>query len=95
MPREYKFYIYIMASKSGTLYTGVTNNLTSRVAQHKEGKIEGFSKKYGCNKLVYCEEYRYIREAIEREKQMKKWRRQKKVDLIRQINPGWKDLSDG
>lgn len=83
-----------MASESGTLYIGVTNNLTARVIQHKEGKIEGFSKRYGCKKLVYYENYNQIYDAIAREKQLKKWRRKKKEFLIRKLNPHWKDLSE-
>ncbi len=81
-----------MSSSSGTLYIGMTNNLLRRVEEHKEGKIEGFSKKYSCNKLVYYEEYQYVSDAIKREKQLKKWGRKKKIDLIKRINPHWKDL---
>lgn len=69
--RKYQFFVYIMASSRGTLYTGVTNSLKARVIQHKEGKIEGFSKRYGCNKLVYYEEHQYIFNAIAREKEVK------------------------
>ena len=90
--REYNFYVYIMASFSGTLYIGMTNNLIRRVNEHKEGKIEGFSKKYYCNKLVYYEHSQYIYNAIEREKEIKKWRREKKQDLIKTTNPHWKDM---
>lgn len=87
------FYIYIMGSKSGTLYIGVTNSLERRVSEHKHGLIEGFSKKYGCNKLVYLEHVPDIDAAIVREKQLKNWRREKKEALIRKANPTWKDLS--
>ena len=89
-----KYFTYIMASTSGTLYTGVTDNLIRRVTEHKEGKIVGFSKKYSCKKLVYYETYKYIYSAINREKQIKKWRREKKENLIRTLNPGWQDLFD-
>ena len=82
-----------MASESGTLYLGVTNNLERRVCEHKSDLIEGFSKKYQCHRLVYFEEYEKIDQAIEREKQVKKWNRSKKESLINRINPGWKDLS--
>ena len=92
LKREYNFYVYIMASPSGTLYTGVTNSLKRRVAEHKEGKIKGFSQKYDCKKLIYYEHYKYIYNAIEREKELKKWRREKKQDLIKSINPHWNDL---
>lgn len=94
MPKkEYHFYIYIMASSSGTLYVGMTNNLERRVAEHKEKKIEGFSKRYSCGKLVYYEHHQYIYNAIAREKEIKGWRREKKQELIRTINPHWNDLS--
>ena len=87
------YYIYFMASGSGTLYLGVTNNLKRRVYEHKEGAVEGFSKKYGCEKLVFFEEFTNIKDAIRREKQLKSWRREKKEVVIRQLNPGWRDLS--
>ena len=82
-----------MASESGTLYLGVTNNLKRRAYEHKEKIVEVFSKKYGCNKLVYFEEFSGIKDAIQREKQIKNWRREKKEVVIRQSNPGWRDLS--
>lgn len=72
MPRkEYNFYVYIMASSSGTLYVGVTNDLARRVTEYKEGKIEGFTKKYSCKKLVYAERHQYIHNALEREKEIR------------------------
>jgi putative endonuclease len=81
-----------MASPSGTLYIGMTNDLLRRVNEHKQGEIKGFTKKYSCNKLVYYENYDYVYDAIEREKEIKKWRREKKQNLIKTINPHWKDL---
>ena len=75
--RIYNFYVYIMASASGTLYIGMTNDLIRRVAEHKEGKVKGFSKKYSCKKLVYYEHHQYVYNAIEREKEIKKLRREK------------------
>jgi putative endonuclease len=87
--------MYIMASESGTLYVGFTNGLEYRVFQHKNELIEGFTKRYQCHKLVYFEEHDYALNAIEREKQIKRWRREKKESLIRTINPSWKDLSVG
>lgn len=95
MKREYRFYVYIMASESGTLYVGFTNGLEHRVYQHKNDLIDGFTKKYQCHKLVYFEEHEYVLNAIEREKQIKRWRREKKENLIRTINPSWTDLSFG
>src|SRR3989338_7343137 len=87
------YYIYIMASDSGTLYIGVTNNLMRRVCQHQQGLVEGFTKKYFCKKLIYLEAYTDAVQAIAREKQLKKWNRSKKENLIRSMNPSWRDLS--
>ena len=84
--------VYIMASLSGTLYIGVTNNLSRRVSEHQQGLVEGFTKKYGCKKLVYYENYSDIRQAIAREKYLKGITRAKKTDLI-SFNPHWQDLS--
>ena len=88
-----QYYVYIMTNKSGTLYTGVTNNLERRVYEHKNKLVDGFTKKYNITKLVYFEATGGVNAAIEREKQIKGWLRKKKVDLIESINPGWKDLS--
>lgn len=90
---EYLYHVYLMASDSGTLYVGVSGHLEGRVEQHKKGEIEGFTKKYKCYKLVYFEEFNDIEQAILREKQIKKWRREKKEALIKKMNPTWKDLS--
>lgn len=84
-----------MTNKSKTLYTGVTNNLTRRVYEHKNKSIDGFTKKYNIHKLVYLELFNNIDDAIRREKQIKGWTRKKKIDLIESLNPDWKDLSDG
>jgi len=84
---------YIMASeKRGTLYIGVTSNLIQRVWQHKQGIAEGFSQRYGTKSLVYFEQHESMESAILREKQMKKWRRQWKLNLIAEQNPDWDDL---
>lgn len=86
-------YVYILANKKyGTLYTGVTNHLMRRVHQHKCDLNNGFTKKYKIHKLVYFEKYDLMIEAIEREKQIKKWRRDKKIKLINSCNPEWEDL---
>jgi putative endonuclease len=82
-----------MASRSRTLYTGVTRDLTRRVWEHKQKVIPGFTSRYNINRLVYCEDFRDIRSAIRREKEIKAWRRSKKVVLIESRNPGWLDLS--
>ena len=87
------YHIYIMASASGVLYTGVTNHLESRVAQHKQKLFPGFSAQYNMTKLVYFEPFSDVRDAIAREKQLKRWRREKKVLLIERANPTWRDLS--
>lgn len=84
-----------MASKLRTLYTGVTNDLERRVCQHKEKTQESFTKRYNVTRLVYFEDFRDIGDAIAREKQIKGWRRSKKIALIESQNPKWKDLSDG
>ena len=82
-----------MASKSGTLYTGVTNDLERRVYEHKNNLFPGFTSKYNITSLVYFEETKNIYSAITREKQIKGWLRAKKIDLIESINPRWHDLS--
>ncbi len=87
------FYIYIMASKSATLYTGVTNDIVRRVYEHKHGETPGFTSKYHVTRLVYFEEFDRATDAIERESQIKGWVRKKKLDLIKSMNPKWKDLS--
>jgi len=92
--KNYNYYVYILASSSGTLYIGVTNNLERRVSEHKLGIVEGFTKKYGCKKLVYYEHYSDINLAIAREKILKGWLRVKKENLIKTVNPKWKDLSE-
>lgn len=88
-----RYYVYIMASESGTLYIGVTNDIKIRVYQHKQQQVEGFTKKYSCHKLIYVEEYTNVYEALRREKQLKNWNRKKKEKLIQSENPSWKDLS--
>ncbi len=89
-----RYYVYILASETGTLYIGVTNDLQRRIYEHKYGLIEGFTKKYSVTKLVYYEETTDIIEAISREKQIKTWRRGRKIDLIKLMNPEWNDLSE-
>jgi putative endonuclease len=85
--------MYILANRSRSVYTGVTGDLPRRVLQHKLGLIEGFTKKYRINRLVYYENYSDVRQAIAREKQVKRWRREKKVALIEAVNPTWEDLA--
>ena len=90
-----KSYIYILFNKrNGTLYTGVTSDLKKRIYEHKNKLIEGFTSKYDVDKLGYYEEYNDIKNAIEREKQIKDGSRKKKIALIESMNPFWKDLAD-
>ena len=89
--REY--YVYIMSSESGVLYTGVTDNLPRRVLQHKKKVNKGFTSRYNINRLVYFENTPDISAAIAREKQIKGWKRIRKVQLINSMNPEWRDLS--
>ena len=87
------YYVYILASKkNGTLYIGVTNNLIKRIYEHKNNLVEGFTQKYDVHQLVYFEQTGDVNSAITREKQMKKWRRQWKIELIEEKNRDWKDL---
>jgi putative endonuclease len=87
------YYTYILASKrNGTLYAGVTKDLKRRMFEHRNDLVEGFSRKYHTHLLVHFEEYSYIKDAILREKQLKKWNRKWKIELIEKDNPGWRDL---
>jgi putative endonuclease len=95
MNDEKKGYVYILFNKrNGTLYTGVTSNLLKRLYEHKTQTVEGFTYRYGVNKLGYYEIHSSIISAIEREKQIKSGSRKKKLGLIEEMNPEWKDLSD-
>lgn len=86
------YYVYILTNKSGTLYTGVTNNLVRRIYEHKNKLTPGFTSKYNINRLIYFEETDDICAAIAREKEIKGWRREKKIDLIERFNPEWKEI---
>jgi len=88
------YYVYLLASKKhGTLYVGVTSNLEQRMYQHKKSIAEGFTKKYGVKNLVWFDQTSDVHEAINKEKQIKKWKRQYKINLIEGANPDWRDLS--
>lgn len=89
------YYVYIMASRSLNLYTGITNSIYNRSLQHKRGEIEGFTKRYNINRLVYYETFNLIGNAIAREKQIKSWTRTKRLALIQSKNPTWQDLAEG
>ncbi len=87
------FHVYMMASrKNGPIYIGLTSDLVNRVYEHKTEVYEGFTKKYNIKRLVYIEEYDYFDEAVRREKQLKKWNRAWKIELIERDNPNWYDL---
>ena len=88
-----RYFVYLLAARrNGTLYLGVTGDLAKRVWQHKQGLVEGFSKRYGVKTLVWYEQTESIEAAIGREKQIKKWNRRWKIELIEAGNPEWKDL---
>jgi putative endonuclease len=90
----HRYYVYLLASKSRALYVGVTNDLILRVRQHRDGTYDGFTKQYRIDRLVYYESFGWVQDAIAREKQIKRWRREKKVFLIERENPTWEDLSE-
>lgn len=89
------YFVYIMSNRSKTLYAGVTNSLTRRVAQHKRGEGGAFTSKYKLDRLVYYERFEDVHRAIGREKEIKGWLRIKKIALIVSVNPTWRDLSEG
>ena len=91
---EHDYHIYILTNwKRNVLYVGVTNNLSRRLQEHISGTIPGFTKKYNCKELVYYEQFEYINNAIQREKELKGWRREKKDKLVNSFNPEWKSLN--
>jgi putative endonuclease len=91
---EKQYYVYILTNKSNkVLYVGVTNDLTRRIYEHRNKLVEGFTKKYNLNKLIYYEATSDIHSALEREKQLKNWHRDWKINLIKSFNPMWNDLS--
>jgi putative endonuclease len=87
------FFVYILASRSKVLYVGMTNDLARRVVEHQQKMIPGFTRRYNVTQLVYWESTPNVRGAIQREKEIKAWRREKKVALIERSNPSWRDLS--
>jgi putative endonuclease len=91
---NHSYWTYIVASRTGTLYIGVTNNIERRIWEHKTGQIDGFSRKYHCERLVYYEVFDQVLDAIAREKRLKGWRREKKIVLIESRNPRWEDLAE-
>lgn len=92
--KDHNYFVYILASKrNGTLYTGLTNNLSRRIWEHKNGHAKGFTDKYSVKTLVWFEHHTDINAALSREKRIKKWRRHWKLEMIEQANPNWADLS--
>jgi putative endonuclease len=90
-----RFFVYILANRrNGTLYVGVTNDLSRRMMQHRAKAVSGFTRRYGVDKLMYFEEYESILEARAREGSLKRWRRAWKIALIEALNPQWRDLAD-
>ena len=93
--RNHEYYVYILTSeRNSVFYVGVTNDLIRRIYEHKHNMIDGFTKKYNVKMLVYYEYFNDIREAIYREKVIKKWKRKYKIHAIENMNPEWKDLYD-
>ena len=86
------YYVYIMTNRSGTLYVGVTNNLIRRAYEHREHLAPGFTDKYNMDRLIYFEETTDVLAALEREKQIKRWRQEKKINLIESVNPEWETI---
>ena len=89
-----RYFVYILSSRTKRLYIGVTNDLERRVAQHKRREVEGFTSRYNIDQLVFYEETDDVRAAIEREKQLKGWVRARKMQLVLDTNPEWKDLAE-
>ena len=90
-----QYYVYILSNPNGMLYTGVTNNLIRRLAEHRGKLGSGYTQKFGISRLIYFEEAQRIEDAIAREKEIKAWRREKKLALVKQLNPKFEDLSEG
>ena len=93
MAEQKIYYVYIVASRSRTIYVGITSEIEIRVLQHRNGTYEGFTKRYRCHRLVLFERFGFVENAIAREKELKGWKREKKIALIERENPTWVDLS--
>ena len=92
--KDHEYFAYIVCSRSGTLYIGMTNSIYRRALEHKRGEIEGFASKYQCDRLVYYESFDDVHKAIGRETQLKGWSRAKKIALIESKNPRWEDFAE-
>jgi putative endonuclease len=91
--REYQFFVYILSSRAHTLYIGITRHLRARVLQHREKRPGSFTSRYNIHRLVYFERFQYVLNAIAREKELKDWKRARKIELIESVNPTWEDLA--
>jgi putative endonuclease len=91
-PREYHFWVYILSSRSRNLYIGITNNIHSQVGRHRETPSGTHIAQYNIHRLVYCDYFRYVRSAIAREKELKRWTRAQKIKLIERTNATWEDI---
>jgi putative endonuclease len=94
LSKDHDYYVYLVASRTHVLYCGVTNSIRRRLGEHRDATYPGFSATYRCTRLVWFEHFQYVLNAIDREKQIKGWRREKKIRLIEKENPTWADLSD-
>jgi putative endonuclease len=92
--KDHHYYVYIVASRTRVLYCGMTNSIQRRIEEHRSGSIPGFSQRYNCQRLVWFEHFNYVTNAIDREKEIKGWSRDKKLALIQEKNPSWSDLSE-
>jgi putative endonuclease len=92
--KDHEYFAYIVCSRSGTLYIGMTNSIYRRALEHKRGEFEGFASKYRCDRLVYYESFDDVHKAIGREKQLEGWSRAKKIALIESKNPRWEDFAE-
>jgi putative endonuclease len=92
--KDHEYFAYIVCSRSGTLYVGMTNSIYRRALEHKRREISGFASRYGCDRLVYYEGFDDVHKAIGREKQLKGWSRAKKIALIESRNPRWEDFAE-
>ncbi|MBN2733163.1 MAG: GIY-YIG nuclease family protein [Balneolaceae bacterium] len=88
-----RYHVYIMSNISRMIYIGITNDLARRVEEHKSDRKNGFTGRYNIHRLIYYEEFQDVQKAIAREKELKGWRREKKIELIEKVNPEWKDLA--
>jgi putative endonuclease len=89
-----KYFVYVLANRSRTIYTGITRSLKKRIPEHREGRVSGFTSRYRIHRLVHFEAFRDVHAAINREKEIKGWRRERKVALIEETNPTWSDLAE-